>query len=123
MRSSRPTLALTVFCALVGFVSGCGMAQFKIPGYESIGALASGVVISIAAFAWFRSDSESRLYSRSTIFNIAYVGFTIFVLPYYLMRSRGIRGGARAIGVAVLIYILYLMTMLLGALFVRALRI
>jgi hypothetical protein len=33
MRSLSPTLALTLFYVLVGFVSGCGLAQFKIPGY------------------------------------------------------------------------------------------
>jgi len=123
MHTSRPTLTLALVFAVVGFVTGCGIAQYRIPAFESIGGLASGLVISFATFAWFRSDSAHRLYPSSRMFNIAFVGFTIFVLPYYLVRSRGIWGGTRAVGAAVSIYVLYVITMLMGTLFVRVLRI
>jgi hypothetical protein len=123
MHVRRPALALTIFCALVGFVSGFGLGQFKIPGYGSIGSLASGLLISIATYAWFRNDSDRELYPRSTSLNIAFVALTPFVLPYYLLRSRGIGRGIAAIGVAILIYVFYVIAAVLGVLSVRLLRI
>jgi hypothetical protein len=123
MYTARPTAVLTLVFAVVGFITGCGMAQFGIPGYGSVGAIASALVISYATFAWFRNDAERRLYPSSPAFNIAFVAFTIAVLPYYLLRSRGIWGAARALGAAFLIYILYVVTMILGAVSVRAFRI
>jgi hypothetical protein len=86
MRSLSPTLALTLFCALVGFVSGCGLAQFRIAGYGSMGAVAGGLILSIATFIWFRADSFERSYHRSATLDVAFVGLTIMVLPYYLIR-------------------------------------
>ena len=119
MYSSRPTLALTVFCGLVGLVSGLGLAQFKIPGYQSMGALASGVALSFAAFAWFRSDAIRRAYRRSKLLNIAFVGLPVVMLPYYLVKSRGRGAGLRAIGVALLIYVIYVFATVLGIAIVR----
>jgi hypothetical protein len=80
-------------------------------------------MISFATFVWFCVDSERRAYRRSTIFNIAFVGLTVIVLPYYLVKSRGFAVGARAIGVSVLIYVVYAAATLLGVIFVRVLRI
>jgi hypothetical protein len=123
MYSARPTLALIVVFAVIGFIAGFGSAQFRMPGYESLGSVVSAVAISFATFAWYASDSANRSYPRSRIGNIAFVGLTIFVLPYYLLRSRGIWGGLRAVGGAILIYLLYIISMLLGVFFVGALRI
>jgi hypothetical protein len=123
MLTAHPTKALTIFCALVGLVSGFGIAQFRIPGYQSLGALMGALLISIATFAWLRADSSHRGFTRSRVFDVAFVGLTFLVLPYYLVRSRGLKAGVGAIGVAVLIYLLYLAAMLFGVLIVRALRI
>jgi hypothetical protein len=99
------------------------MAQFRIPGYGSVGAITSVLVLSFATFAWFRNDAVRRLYPSSPAFNIAFVAFTIAALPYYLLRSRGVWGTARSLGAAFLIYILYVATMILGTVLVRAFRI
>jgi hypothetical protein len=120
--SSRlsPTRTLTLFYALVGFASGCGLAQFRIPGYDSIGSLAGGLLLSIAAFVWFRADSFQRSFRRSPTLDVAFVGLTALVLPYYLIRSRGLKAGLMAMGAALSIYALYLLAAVMGALFVRA---
>src|ERR1700730_1023153 len=120
MRSLSPTLALTLFCALVGFVSGCGLAQYRIPGYGSSGATAGGLLLSIAAFIWFRADSFQRSFQRSATLDVAFVGLTMLVLPYYLVKSRGLKAGIMAIGAGLSIYVLYALATVMGALFVRA---
>jgi hypothetical protein len=115
-----PTVALTLFYASVGFVSGCGLAQFRIPGYDSIGGVAGALLLSIATFIWFRADSFQRSFRRSTALDIAFVGLTALVLPYYLFKSRGLKAGLKAIGAGLSIYILYALAAGMGALFVRA---
>lgn len=77
------------------------------------------LLISIATFAWLRSDSSQRNFARTPIFNIAFVGLTFVVLPYYLVKSRGLKKGAGAIGISVLIYLLYNTAMLIGMLVER----
>jgi hypothetical protein len=120
MRSLSPTLALTLFYALVGFVSGCGLAQFRIPGYGSIGAIAGTLLLSIATFIWFRADSFQRSFRRSAALDVTFVGLTIIVLPYYLIKSRGLKAGIMAMGAGLSIYVLYALAIVMGALFVSA---
>ena len=119
MMSLSPTRALTLFYALVGFASGCGLAQFRIPGYGSIGAIAGTLLLSIATFIWFRADSFQRSFRRSVTLDIAFVGITIIVLPYYLIKSRGLKAGIMAIGAGLAIYVLHALATVMGALFVR----
>jgi hypothetical protein len=121
MFSNRPTIALTVFVAVVGLIAGCGIGHFKIAA--SIGSLVCVILLSVAVFAWFREDASRLLYRRSFVFNIAFVSLTIIVLPYYLFRSRGLWSGLGAIGVAALIYIIFNMALLAGALLVLALKV
>ena len=120
MKAPSPTRAVTLFYALVGFASGCGLAQFRIPGYDSIGAVAAGLLLSIAAFIWFSADSFRRSFRRSAILDVAFVGLTALVLPYYLVRSRGLKAGLIAIGAGLSIYLLYLFAVVVGAVFVKA---
>jgi len=71
----------------------------------------TSVVLSIAAlfliFAWYRFDSDSRGYRRSPLISVAVVGLTIFALPYYLFRTRGLRQGALATLVMLLVAVGY----------------
>lgn len=62
-----PTVALTLFYASVGFVSGCGLAQFGIPGYDSIGGVAGALLV------WRRSYGS---------------GLSIYI-PYALAAGMG----------------------------------
>ena len=120
MKPLSPTLALTLFCVLVGFVSGCGLAQFRIPVYGSIGSIAGALLLSIATFTWFRADSFQRSFRRYRTLDVAFVGLTGLVLPYYLIKSRGLKAGLVAVGAGLSIYVLYALATFIGALFVMA---
>ena len=77
MKPLSPTQMLALFYALVGFASGCGLAQFRIPGFGSMGAIAGGLLLSIATFVWFRADSFQQPFRRSPALDVAFVGLTI----------------------------------------------
>jgi hypothetical protein len=96
-----------------------GLAQFKVPGYGSIGAVAGVLLLSIATFIWFRADSFQRAFRRSPTLDVAFVGLTVLALPYYLIRSRGLKAGLMAIGAGLSIYVLYALATVMGVLFVR----
>ena len=69
----------------------------------------SAIVFMIAnaflAFLWFRLDSDQRSYRRTPFLTTAVVGISAVAIPYYLFRTRGIRGGA--IGVLVFVSLLF----------------
>lgn len=119
MNRFSPTQKLVFFYALVGFVSGCGIAQFKIPGFDSMGAIAGALFLSIATFVWFRTDSYQRSFRRTATLDVAFVGLTLIVLPYYLIKSRGLRSGLKATAAGFSIYVLNIFATAIGALFVR----
>lgn len=56
-------------------------------------------------FAWFYLDARERNYRPSLSLKVFVVGLTVFALPYYLFRSRGGRGGFKAMGMTVLLFI------------------
>ena len=63
------------------------------------------VVLSLAVvFVWFSMDARERAYRPSTFLQIAMVALTSLALPYYLFRSRGVAGGFRALGLALLTF-------------------
>src|SRR5277367_6136634 len=121
MKPLRPALVLTMFYALVGFVSGCGLAQFRLPGYESMGAFANVLLLNMATFAWFRNDASQQSYPRSAVLNVGVVGLSLLALPYYLLKSRGLKRGVMAIGLGVSIFLLSGVAEILGILFTRRL--
>lgn len=119
MNRFSPTQKLVLFYALVGFVSGCGIAQFKITGFNSMGAITGAFFLSVATFVWFRTDSYQRSFHRSAALDVAFVGLTLIVLPYYLIKSRGLRSGLKAMAAGFSIYVLNIFATAIGALFVR----
>ena len=44
-------------------------------------------------FAWYVLDSNHRNYKRTLMLNFGVVALAGFALPYYLFRSRGVKGG------------------------------
>ena len=86
----------------------------------------SAIVFMVAnaflGFLWFRLDSDQRSYRRTPFLTTAVVGASIVAIPYYLFRTRGIRGGT--IGVLVLVSLLfgYGVMSLVGRLVVRVVR-
>lgn len=119
LKQFSPTQKLVLFYVLVGFVSGCGLAEFKIPGFGSIGAITAGLFLSAATFEWFRADSYQRSFRGSATLDFAFVGLTAIVLPYYLIKSRGLRAGLKATAAGLSIYLLNISATVFGALFVR----
>ena len=123
MKQMSPTLVLLAFSALIGVVSGAGHAQFNIGGGYSMGEVGDALYLSIATFMWCREDSWRRSYIRSNGFYISFVGLTMLVLPYYLVKTRGLGRGLVAIGVALLIYVVYVICVGVGVLFIRLLKV
>lgn len=44
-------------------------------------------------FAWYRRDSDVRQFRRPLLLSAAMIGVAGIALPYYLIRTRGLRGG------------------------------
>jgi len=85
-----------------------------------MGAIVGDLLLSFATFVWFRADSFQRSFRRSPALDVAFVGLTMFVLPYYLIKSRGLKAGVKATGAGLSIYVLNVFATVIGALFVRA---
>ena len=118
-----PNWALIIFCALMGFAIGCGQAQFRHGGDYTAGELGSVFLLTLAIFAWTREDAWRRSYRRSIGFNISLIGLTIFALPYYLFKTRGLGRGLIAVALIFAVYLLVAVSMVLGVIFVRFLKI
>jgi hypothetical protein len=106
----------------LGFADGA-TSFFLFPGQSFA---PSSLVISIVAlfftFAWYRRDSDSREFKRTPLLSVAVVGVGIVALPYYLFRTRGLRHGALATLIFILVVIGYSAMGYVGQLAARALR-
>ena len=60
---------------------------------------------SLLAFQWYWLDSELRGYRRSIPLNVSVVALAGIALPYYLFRSRGVKGGFVGVGLLVLLFV------------------
>lgn len=83
-----------------------------------MGATAGILFLSIATFIWFRADSDQRSFRRTAALDVAFVGLTLIVLPYYLIKSRGLRSGLKATAAGFFIYLLNIFATVVGALLV-----
>jgi hypothetical protein len=77
---------------------GGALGQFLEPS-QPFGAVvvAESLIGVFFVFLWFRTDAERLGFKRSLFLNIAVVGLALVALPYYFIRSRGLRGGTIAI--------------------------
>jgi hypothetical protein len=99
MKAKHATLIVLMTLA---FAHGA-VGQFMYPGAVYTRAdLAFGLAEALLMFVWYRFDSDERGFPRSTWLNVGVVGASIIALPYYFFRSRGTRGGARALVLALL---------------------
>ncbi len=80
------------------------------------------VVALFFTFAWYRLDSDSRAFKRTPLLSIAVVGFGFVALPYYLFRTRGLRQGAIATIIFIIVMIGYSAMGYVGQLAARSLR-
>ena len=121
--AKAPNTAYFVAAALVlGFADGA-IAMLVYPGQV---LAPSSFVIAIVAlyvtFAWYRLDSDSRDYRRSLLSSAAVIGVGIVALPYYFFRTRGLRRGAVATLIFLLVVVAYSLLSYLGQLAVHAMR-
>lgn len=108
---------------VLGFADGA-IAYALFPGQVfAPTSLALSIVALFLVFVWYRLDSDSRAYRRSPLLSVAVVGVTIFALPYYLFRTRGLRQGALATLVMIVVTVGYSAMGYLGQLVARAVRI
>lgn len=90
----------------LSFVVGM-MSQYYYPGVElSPVDMWFLPAFSVLLFLWYRIDSEQRSYKRSRWLNIGIIAIAIVALPYYLIRSRGLKNGAIATGAMILLLLL-----------------
>jgi signal transduction histidine kinase len=121
--TSTPNTVYFVLAALaLGFVEGV-TAMLMYPGQVlPPSSFAIDVVVLLITFAWYRLDSDSRNYNRSLLSSAMVIGAGIFDLPYYFFRTRGLRRGALATLIFLLIAIGYSVLSYLGQLAVFSLR-
>ena len=100
-----PTCFVLSAIAFVSFVGGMA-DQYFYPGdpFPPTALIAAVATLSLL-FYWYRSDSTERSYRRSIWLNVGVVGLGIIFLPYYLIRSRGLKRGSLATAVMVLAYL------------------
>jgi hypothetical protein len=121
LRNFTPRIVSLVLA--LGFLDGVvGAALYGNTPFPN-SAIVFAITVGFLGFLWFRLDSDKRSYRRTPFLTVAVVGISIVAIPYYLFRTRGIRGGA--IGVLVLISIMlgYGVMALVGRLVVRLVRI
>lgn len=86
MKSKYPLIFLLIVWSLIGGVSAyCEAHRIPEPSWW---AILSALLSSIAIFSWYYFDSELRRYRRSKLQNICMIVFTVFAVPFYLLRSR-----------------------------------
>lgn len=109
----RILLAFIPICSLlVGFLE---YGPARDTRYVGTLTTAQAVTTILLIFLWFRHDAYERRYPSSRFFNIALLGLTIFVLPYYFFRSRGIAGGFKTLLLSLLVFVIVMAAYRAGA--------
>ena len=63
--------------------------------------LVFGFVINVLALVWAKFDADERQYALSRFFPAAVLVFSVLAIAYYLIRSRGARGGLISTGLLI----------------------
>ena len=92
---------LLIYIPLVAFASLMAGVVFGQNQAVGLAQLFFGIVINVLGLWWARIDAEERHYELSRHFTLAVVIFGIFAIIYYLLRSRGVRGGLISIGLLI----------------------
>jgi hypothetical protein len=118
--SSTKGIALSI--AVLGFIYGAVWVFFYRSDGEPETVAIFGILLTVAVFVWFREDATAHSFRRSPILNMAVIGLPIIAVPFYLFRSRGLKGGALATSVAFLIFAASIASSWLGSIVARLLR-
>jgi hypothetical protein len=100
----------------LGFIDGA-IAYYLFPGRPfAPSSFVTAFVVLFFVFWWYRLDSDSRTFRRQPVLSMAILALTIFAIPYYLFRTRGLRQGALATLVFLLVVVGYTALSYLGQL-------
>jgi hypothetical protein len=106
----------------LGFVDGVA-AYLLYPGQPfAPSSLVVGIAALLLIFLWYRLDSESRKFKRTSLLSVGVVGLSFLGIPYYLFRTRGIREGSVASLVFLFVGVGYSAMQYVGQLAARAMR-
>lgn len=93
------------FLAL-SFAAGV-LGQYYYPGMEvSPADIWLMPAFAFLLFLWYRIDSEQRSYRRTPWLNVMIIAVAVIALPYYFVRSRGVKGGMLATVAMLLVAVL-----------------
>mgnify|MGYP000370758475 CR=1 FL=1 len=85
---------IVIAWALSAFIGGCAKQYFE-PGIQfSLTYKILTAVTAMLVFSWYYLDSNNINYKRGIFLNTSVIGLTLFALPYYFFRSRGLKVGA-----------------------------
>jgi len=85
---------IVIAWVLSAFIGGCTKQYFEAGVQFTITNKVLMLVTALLAFSWYYLDSNKINYKRSIILNTSVIGLTLFALPYYFFRSRGLKLGA-----------------------------
>jgi hypothetical protein len=102
MPMSKTMLLVTI--AVASFIFGA-VDQYFFPGNAwPPTAIIHTLVGIFVVFLWYRRDSDELGYPRSSLLTIGVVAIAVLALPYYFFRSRGLKRGAVATALLLLVY-------------------
>lgn len=92
----------TLLALTAGAFAQGAIGQYLYPGdvYTRLD-VAFALFDTVLVFAWYRLDADERGFHRSPWLSVGIIGLGIVAMPWYFFRSRGARGGAIALGIAV----------------------
>lgn len=93
---------LPVASLLIGFIE---YGPARAPSYAHTLTIIQACLSVAIVFLWFRGDAIERQYPTSLFLKAAMLGLAIFALPYYLLKSRGLPGSIRALGLSMLVFV------------------
>ena len=82
-----------ILIVVLSLLTGIATEYFFPGDVQSPADLAFVIGFSALLFTWYLIDTKQLAYKRSAFLDVAVFGLALFALPYYLIRSRGVKGG------------------------------
>jgi hypothetical protein len=111
---SKLQILLLVWYAVLGLVNGILISRnIREPLWWTVG---SALFNSVAIFYWYRADSDHQGFKRTFLMNIAVVVFSMFAIPFYILRSNAHGRRLRALWRMLGYYVLACLAWVVGGL-------
>lgn len=111
----RPKHTVLLLAGLFSAILGLFFVLFDENSNDGVVRLISFTCIAILVLAWCQFDSLERHQQLYPWLRLVIVVFGVFALFIYLFKSRGLKQGMRASGLALLSLLGFLVIMLLSA--------